>query len=96
MERQPPRRREGLRALIEEAALHERIGHKLLQILRCTTLHAGGNFFGKEFEEKIGHRRTLCLSEETDGGSGHAATPPPSVFSHAAPQAFASSRTRRM
>ena len=59
MQSEPPRRREGLGALIEEAALHQRVGDELLQILRRTALHAGGNFFGKEFEEKIGHRKNF-------------------------------------
>ena len=59
MQSEPPRRGEGLGALIEEAALHERVGDELLQILRRTALHAGGNFFGKEFEEKIGHRENF-------------------------------------
>ena len=56
---QSPRRRKGFGSLIKEATLHERIGHKLLQILRRTALHAGGDFFGEEFEEKVGHGGTL-------------------------------------
>ena len=62
VERQPPRRREGLGALIDEAALHQRIGDQLLQILRRPPLHAGRDFFGEEFEEEIGHGRRRDLS----------------------------------
>ena len=82
MQRQAPRRDEALRAFIEEIALDQRVGDEALQILRRLPLHAGGDFFGEKFEEKVGHR-------------GYAA-PPPAVLSHAAPQACASSRTRRM
>ena len=49
MQRQTTRRGKGLRSLIEATALDQRIGNKRLQILRRTTLHAGGNFFGEEF-----------------------------------------------
>ena len=55
-ERQAPRRREGLGALIDEPGLDQRIGDELAQILRRLPLHAGGNFFGEEFEEEVGHR----------------------------------------
>ncbi|GAB6845642.1 hypothetical protein JCM2811A_46440 [Methylorubrum rhodinum] len=57
MQREAPRRREGLGALVEEAALHQRIGDELPQILGRTPLHARGDFFGEEFEEKVGHAR---------------------------------------
>ena len=79
-ERQPARRGEGFRALIDQAALDQRIGDKLLQILRRLALHAGGDLFRKEFEQEIRHQFA----------------PPPAVFSQAAPQALASSRTRRI
>ncbi len=55
VQRQPPRRREGFRALVEEAALHQGVGDELFQVLRRAALHAGGDFFGEEFEEEIGH-----------------------------------------
>ena len=55
-ERQAPRRHEGLGALIDQPSLDQRIGNELAQILRRLPLHAGGNFFGEEFEEKVGHR----------------------------------------
>ena len=55
MKRQPPRRRIGLRALIDETALDQRIRHQPLQILSRTTLHPGRDFFGEEFKEEIGH-----------------------------------------
>ena len=55
MQRQPPRRDEGLRALVEQVALDERVGDEPLQVLRRLPLHAGGDFFGKEFEKQVGH-----------------------------------------
>ena len=80
-EREPARRGEGLRAFIDEPGLDQPVGDELLQILRRARLHARGDFFGEKFEQKIGHRYTA---------------PPACVASQAAPQAFASSRTRRM
>ena len=59
MQRQTTRGGEGLRAFIEATALDQSIGHQRLQILRSTTLHAGGNFLGEEFKQKIGHWRTF-------------------------------------
>ena len=82
MQRQAPRRDEALRALIEEIALDQRIGDEALEILRRLPLHAGGDFFGKKFEEKVRHVAY--------------AAPPPAVLSQAAPQARASSRTLRI
>ena len=80
MEREPARRGEGLGALINETALDERIGDQFLQVLGRLALHAGGDLFGEEFKQEIRHQLA----------------PPPAVLSHAAPQALASSRTRRM
>ena len=80
-EREAARRGEGLRAFIDEPGLDQTVGDELLQILRRARLHARGDFFGEKFEQKIGHAYTA---------------PPASVASQAAPQAFASSRTRRM
>ena len=47
--REPARRDEGLRAFIDETAVHQRVGDELFQILRRLPLHAGGNFFGEKF-----------------------------------------------
>ena len=55
MQRQPPRRDEALRALVEEVALDQRIGHEALQVLRRLPLHAGRDFFAEKFEQKVGH-----------------------------------------
>jgi hypothetical protein len=78
---QPARRRKGAGALVEEAALDQRVGDELAQILGRAALHAGRDLLGKQFKQQIGHQ---------------AASLPPSVLSQAAPQALASSRTRRM
>lgn len=80
MEGEPARRGEGPGALIGQPALDQRIGDELLQVLRRLALHAGGDFLGEEFEQEIRHQLA----------------PPPAVRSQAAPQALASSRTRRM
>ena len=50
-----PRRGIGAGAFIDEAALHQRVGDELLQILRRLALHAGGDFFAEQFEQEIGH-----------------------------------------
>ena len=55
MQRQAPRRDEALRAFVSKIAVDQRIGDEALQILRRLPLHAGGNFFGKKFDEKVGH-----------------------------------------
>ncbi len=81
MQCQAPGRDEALRALVEQIALDERIGHETLQILRRLPLHAGGNFFTEQFEQKIRHTYDA---------------PPPAVLSHAAPQPRASSRTLKI
>ena len=84
MEREPPRRRIGDGALIDEAALDERIGDELPQILRGAALHARGDFLGEQFEQEIGHggalsrpgrqrgeaRRTPLPRGEVDSRSG--------------------------
>ena len=57
-ERQPPRRRERLGALVGQPGLDQPVGDELLQILRRPRLHARGDFFGEEFEQKIGHQRS--------------------------------------
>jgi hypothetical protein len=55
MQREAARRGEGLGALIDEAALDERIGDELPQVFRRLALHARGDFLREEFEQKIGH-----------------------------------------
>ena len=80
MQREPARRHEGLSDLIDETALDQRIGDELLQVLAGLALHARRDFFREKFKQEIGHQFA----------------PPPTVFSQAAPQALASSRTRRM
>jgi hypothetical protein len=65
VKRQAPRRRKGLRALIEEAALDQRIRDELFQVLRGAPLHARGDFFGEEFEEKIGHGDQFAAMSST-------------------------------
>ena len=55
MQREAPRGDEALRALIEQVALDKRVGHETLQIFRRLPLHAGGDFFAEQFEQKVGH-----------------------------------------
>ena len=55
MQRQPPRRRKTLGALIGEAALDQRAGDEPLQIGGRLGLHAGRDFFGEQFEQEFGH-----------------------------------------
>ena len=54
-QRQPPRRGEGLGALIDQPGLDQRVGDELPQVLRRLPLHAGGDFLGEQFEQKVGH-----------------------------------------
>ncbi len=73
MEGQAPRGGEALRALVEEIALDERVGHEALQVLRRLPLHAGGDFFADEFEQEIGHAEIqdrYPLQEERVAGEG--------------------------
>ena len=55
-EREPARRRERVRALVDEPGIDQPVGDELLQILRRARLHAGGDFLGEQFEQEIGHR----------------------------------------
>ena len=50
---------EALRALIEEVALDQRVGHQALEVLRRLPLHAGGDFFAEQFKQEVGHRMDL-------------------------------------
>ena len=84
MQRQAARGDEALRALVEQIALDQRIGDEPLRGRAPPPLHAGGDFFAEQFEQKVGHQPNLGLYS------------PPAVSSHASQQARASSRTRRM
>ena len=53
--RQPPRRHERLGALIDEPGIDQPVGDGFAQILRRPRLHARRDFFGEQFEQKIGH-----------------------------------------
>ena len=83
MQRKATRGGKALRAFIEQVARDQIIGDEQLQILRRLPLHAGGDFFAEQFEQKVRHIRNY-------------AAPPPAVFSQAAPQPRASSRTLRI
>ena len=45
----------GLGPFISEACLHQRVGHHLAQVFRRLLLHAGGDFFGKQFDQQFRH-----------------------------------------
>ena len=55
MQRQTPGCGMCHRALVGQPTLDQRVGHALLQVVGRLRLHAGRDFFGEEFEEKIGH-----------------------------------------
>src|SRR3954453_7196038 len=71
-----------------------RIGAKPLGRRASKPVHPCHDLIGRGATPPRRCAPTLPLAGE--GGPHQAATPPPSVFSQAAPQAFASSRTRRM
>ncbi len=52
---EPARRRERLRALVDETRIDQPPGDDRLQILRRPRLHARGDFLGEQLEQKIGH-----------------------------------------
>ena len=54
-QRQAARRHERLRAFIDEAFGDQLLGDETAQIVRRLRLHARGDFFGEQFEQKIGH-----------------------------------------
>ena len=81
-QRQPPRRRERFRALIDQAFGDQLVGDHAAQIVGRLRLHPRGNFFGEKFEQKIGHRSRPAS--------------PLRCATQASPQALASSRTRMM
>ena len=70
--REPPRRHERLGALIDEAGIDQPVGDELAQILRRARLHAGGNFLGEQFEQKVGHWASANPSP-SPGGEGRRA-----------------------
>src|SRR5262249_50376799 len=54
-ERQPPRRRERLGALVGEPSRDQAGGDELAQIVRRARLHARGDFLGEQLEQEVGH-----------------------------------------
>ena len=63
VQREPARRRETRRALIEQPARDQRVGDEPTQIRRRLRLHAGGDFLGEKFKQKIGHGLVLVKWE---------------------------------
>ena len=59
-ERQPARRDKRFRAFIDKTFGDELVRHHLAQIFRRLRLHARGDFFGKQFEQKFGHVTPPC------------------------------------
>jgi hypothetical protein len=53
VERQAARRHVGASALVEKAALDQRVGHQTAQIVCGPALHAGRDFFREQFEQKV-------------------------------------------
>ena len=58
-QRQPPRRREGLCAFIDQALGDQLVGHHAAQIIRRLRLHARGDFLGEQFEAEDRASMTL-------------------------------------
>ncbi len=58
IQRQAARRPIFARTLIGQSSLHKRVGDEFLQIARRLALHAGGDFLGAKFKQKIGHVST--------------------------------------
>ncbi len=59
---QPPRGRKRRRRGIGQPGLDKPIGHQLLEVGGSAPLHAGGDFFGEEFDQQIRHRVGLRQS----------------------------------
>ncbi len=55
MKRKPARSSEVSRAFMTEPLFAQTLQNEPLQIFRRLGLHAGRNFLGKKFEQKIGH-----------------------------------------
>ena len=74
------RRHECFRAFIDETFGDQLVGDHLAQVIRRLRLHARGNFFGEQFEEKIGHRLSVLYAPPPacgGEGSGFANNSPP-------------------
>ena len=54
-QRQAPRRREGLGALVGETGADQPVGHQAAQILGRLRLHARRDFLGEKLKQQIGH-----------------------------------------
>jgi len=54
-QRQPSRRHERVRALVDEAFGDQLVGDQPAQIVGRLRLHASGDFFGEQFEQQIRH-----------------------------------------
>ena len=52
---EPPWSGEGLRALINQVSVDQRVGDEALQIIRSLPLHTGRDFFAEQFEKEIRH-----------------------------------------
>ena len=52
---QAARRRKGAGAFVGQTGIHQTVRHQTLEIVGGLRLHAGGNLFGEELNEKIGH-----------------------------------------
>ncbi len=46
----------GLGSFIGEARFHQAIGDQCAQVFRRLRLHAGGDFFGEQFDQQFGHQ----------------------------------------
>ena len=78
-EREPPRRRERFRALIDEPAIDQRVGDERFQVLGRAPLHARRDFFGEEFEQEVRHQAAstsiplppLAMGRDDGRGDAH-------------------------
>jgi hypothetical protein len=66
-----------LGAFVKEVGIDESGGDERLQILRRASLHAGGDFLGKDFEEKLRHSIGSSAGEQANrvSMSGGVASP---------------------
>ncbi len=67
-QRQAPRRREGFRALINEAFGDQFVRDHAAQIVSRFRLHARGDFFGKQLKQEIWHQTGSSLCEPSQSG----------------------------
>ena len=54
-ERQPPRRHEGSRAIIDKPGIDQPVGHRFAQVVAGARLHARRNFLGEKLKQQVGH-----------------------------------------